>query len=261
MRVPKRLWTASSLGAPDTQFPIDDRGELVWVIGIVVKRDRKRRALILSQELCVSDVIKHWSHLMEHSRSYNRLLWMTKLSYHPRCAQFLAAPSTNVCCPSTTWPSSERSFGCQMFHISTLLLRHLSMPVLSPIPVKNTSLRGSVCSSMFVIVRGLFDWMRQSRPAALFRSTLIRIGVSSSHLLGHCSSLAVALSLGFPRFNFIKRSVSFSSAESEIFGAILAAKEGIYLRELLHDLFLPPDGPTRIFSDSNSCIDRSFDPV
>ena len=62
-------------------------------------------------------------------------------------------------------------------------------------------------------------------------------------------------------FSKIQRSVSFSSAESEIFGAILAAKEGIYLRELLHDLSLSPDGPTRIFSDSKSCIDLSFDPV
>ena len=62
-------------------------------------------------------------------------------------------------------------------------------------------------------------------------------------------------------FSKVQRSVSFSSAESEIFGAILAAKEGIYFRELLHDLMLAPDGPTRIFSDSKSCIDLSFDPV
>lgn len=55
--------------------------------------------------------------------------------------------------------------------------------------------------------------------------------------------------------------MSFSSAEAEIFGAILAAKEGVYFRELLHDLSLPPNGPTRIYSDSKSCIDLSFDPV
>ena len=58
-----------------------------------------------------------------------------------------------------------------------------------------------------------------------------------------------------------QRSVSFSSAESELFGAILAAKEGIFFRELLHDAGYGPDGPTRIFSDSKSCVDLSYDPV
>ena len=54
-----------------TQFPIDDRGQLVWVLGIAIKRDRTQRTLTLSQELYVSDVVKRWSHLMEHSRSYS----------------------------------------------------------------------------------------------------------------------------------------------------------------------------------------------
>ena len=52
-----------------------------------------------------------------------------------------------------------------------------------------------------------------------------------------------------------------TSAEAELFGAILAAKEGIYFRELLCDVGFCPTVPTRIWSDSKSCIDLSYDPV
>ena len=62
-------------------------------------------------------------------------------------------------------------------------------------------------------------------------------------------------------FSKVQRSVSFSSAEAELFGAILSAKEGIYFRELLCDVGFCPTVPTRIWSDSKSCIDLSYDPV
>ena len=45
------------------------------------------------------------------------------------------------------------------------------------------------------------------------------------------------------------------------FGAIMAAKEGIFYRELLHDLGLTQNGPTQIYSDSKSCCDLAYDPV
>ena len=62
-------------------------------------------------------------------------------------------------------------------------------------------------------------------------------------------------------FSKTQRSVSFSSAEAELFGAILAARETVFFRELLHDLALTPSGPTRLYSDSKSCVDLSYDPV
>ena len=65
----------------------------------------------------------------------------------------------------------------------------------------------------------------------------------------------------FAWFSKRQRSVSFSSAEAELFGAILAAKEGIYYRELLCDLRYCATAPTRIRTDSKSCVDLSYDPV
>ena len=62
-------------------------------------------------------------------------------------------------------------------------------------------------------------------------------------------------------FAKVQQSVSLSSAEAEYFGATLAAKELIFLRELLVDLGICPAGPTVIYSDSKSAVDLAFDPV
>ena len=59
---------------------------------------------------------------------------------------------------------------------------------------------------------------------------------------------------------FVKtqRSVSLSSAEAEYFGAMLAAREVIFHRELFVDLMFALDGPTIIYTDSKSAIDLSL---
>jgi hypothetical protein len=65
----------------------------------------------------------------------------------------------------------------------------------------------------------------------------------------------------FHWFAKTQRSVSLSSAEAEFFGAMLAAKDVVWLRDLLLDLGLLRPGPTTILSDSKSAVDLAFDPV
>ena len=47
----------------------------------------------------------------------------------------------------------------------------------------------------------------------------------------------------------------------EYFGAMMLAREIMFIRELLVDLGEAPSGPSVIFSDSASAVDMSFDPV
>ena len=67
----------------------------------------------------------------------------------------------------------------------------------------------------------------------------------------------------FAWFSKTQRSVSLSSAESEMFGLCLALKEGLFYRDLLFDLgiILFNHGPTTVYLDSKSAIDLSLDPV
>ena len=52
-----------------------------------------------------------------------------------------------------------------------------------------------------------------------------------------------------------------SSAEAEYFGAMLAARDVVFIRDLLLDLNVAVECVSIIFSDSKSAVDLAFDPV
>jgi hypothetical protein len=59
----------------------------------------------------------------------------------------------------------------------------------------------------------------------------------------------------------MQKSVSLSSAEAEYFGAMMAARDLIFARDLLIELAIPLEGPSVMWSDSKSAVDMSRDPV
>ena len=59
----------------------------------------------------------------------------------------------------------------------------------------------------------------------------------------------------------MQKSVSLSSAEAEYFGAMMAARDLAWLRDLLVDLGVQLGGASVIWSDSKSAVDMAFDPV
>lgn len=65
----------------------------------------------------------------------------------------------------------------------------------------------------------------------------------------------------FHWFSKMQRSVALSSAEAEYFGAMLAAKDVLFARDLLFDLGIVLKGACIIFCDSKSAVDMAFDPV
>ena len=59
----------------------------------------------------------------------------------------------------------------------------------------------------------------------------------------------------------LQRSVSHSTAEAEYISASTAAREAVFLRELLEDVGALPYGASPMYLDSKSAIDMAFDPV
>ena len=54
------------------RFPTEDKGDLEWLLGVAVDRDRKARTITLSQKLYVSDLLsKYADYVSEHTRSYD----------------------------------------------------------------------------------------------------------------------------------------------------------------------------------------------
>ena len=91
----------------------------------------------------------------------------------------------------------------------------------------------------------------------------LEVYVDSSWLPRFSCSGALVFFYGclFHWFAKTQRSVSLSSAEAEYFGAMLAAREVVWLRDLLFELDLLVPGPTVVLSDSKSAVDMAFDPV
>jgi hypothetical protein len=65
----------------------------------------------------------------------------------------------------------------------------------------------------------------------------------------------------FHWFSKMQKSVSLSTAEAEYFGAMMAARDLIFIRDVLVELCIDLSGPSVIWSDSKSAIDMSRDPV
>ena len=62
-------------------------------------------------------------------------------------------------------------------------------------------------------------------------------------------------------FSKTQRSVSMSSSEAEFFAAMMAAKDGVHIRDVLSDLGLLVSGPTVIRTDNKSIIELSRDAI
>ena len=62
-------------------------------------------------------------------------------------------------------------------------------------------------------------------------------------------------------FSKMQKSVSLSSAEAEYFGGMMTARDLLWLRDVLVDLAIVLDAASIVWSDSQSAIDMSFDPL
>jgi len=65
----------------------------------------------------------------------------------------------------------------------------------------------------------------------------------------------------FHWFTKAQHSISLSSAEAEYFGAMLASRDLLFLRDLFVDLHIVFDRATVMYTDSKSAVDMAFDPV
>ena len=65
----------------------------------------------------------------------------------------------------------------------------------------------------------------------------------------------------FHWFSKMQRSITLSSAEAEYFGAMLCARDLIWIRDLLVDLGIDLSGPSVIRSDSRSAVGMALDPI
>ena len=242
------------------RFPVDDRGILAWMLGIAVDRDRANLTLSLSQALYVTDLIdRYGSHIRAgHTRRFDMpiqeglVLSGTDCPAHgsaeyesmaPYRPAYMAIVGSILWLANMTYP--ELSFPASQ------LARFISNPGK---PHFDASIR------VLIYLDGVRDRKLVYRPNLELGFHVL---VDSSWGTKFSCSGAFFFYMGchFHWFAKMQKSVTLSSAEAEYFGAMLAAKDTVFIRDILVDLGLLKTGPTVIFADSKSAVDMAFDPV
>ena len=243
----------------NARFPVDDRGDLEWVLGVQVTYDQRSRSLKLSQELYINDLVqRHAPHLPKHGRRYDTPMSELETLSRSQCPAE-GSPEKN------DMSSKKEEY---MTVIGALLwLAAFTRP--------DVTYAASVLAR-FVANPALVHYMAMQRVLSYLASTADHVMIyrprTESGLIAYTDANwseqfstagMVALLYGCPIawYSRLQRSVSHSSAEAEFQAASMAAREVTFLREILTDLQGSYQTPTPLYIDNKSAIDMTFDPV
>ena len=242
------------------RFPVDDRAELKWMLGVAIHRDRTARTLTLSQELYIKELIERYaSHVSAgHTRKYDTPMEEGLRLSHDDCpapnsdAADQMAPKKPIYMAlvgAFLWLSNmTRS---EIAHATSQLARFISNPGIVHF---NAAMR---------VLTYLDGTLNRHLHYAPNPSLPLHVLVDSSWETKFSCSGAYYFFMGCPFhwFSKMQRSVTLSSAEAEFFGCMLALKDTLWIRQLLLDLRLLHPGPSQMWCDSKSAVAMAFDPV
>ena len=242
------------------RFPTEDKGELGWILSVAITRDRRARTLSMSQELYVVDLITKFGSFLDASVTRTFDTPMEEGSV------LSAADQPEVGSEAHAAMAASRDVYMSLvggfLWLANMTHFHLAYPA------------GQL--ARFLTNPGLPHFRAALRLLAYLQSTgsrpLVFAPNSARGLDTYVdSSWATRFSVSgclifyhgclFHWFSKMQKSVSLSSAEAEYFGAMMAARDLIFARDLLVELAIPLKSPSVIWSDSKSAVDMSHDPV
>ena len=241
------------------RFPIEDKHELEWILGVKVARCRKTNSLSLSQELYVRDLCKRHASLLDG---------LTKRFDSPADPKAPLSPEQSPEVNSDEWVRMQRHRADYMALVGAFLwLANVSFPEISFISSQLARYVNNPGAPHYnAAIRVLLYLKNNSTRKLQFQpisTRPLRVFVDSDWAVKFSVSGAVFEVMGCAVhwFSKVQRSVSMSSTEAEWFAAMVAAREGMYFRDLLTELGIPLLGATALRSDNKSVKDLSLDSV
>jgi len=242
------------------RFPTEDKGPLVWILNVAIERDRSARSLTLSQSLYVSDLLTkhgHWAGMA--------------VSHDVDCPLEEGTTLSSVDQPTIDSPEYDdmaprreayMSIVGGLLWLANMTMPHLAYPAsqLSRFLTNPGPSHFAACIRVLVYLRSVPNQVLRFTPNA---TRLLDTYVDSNWATKFSCSGSLVFFYGclFHWFSKMQHSVSLSSAEAEYFGAMMAARELMWIRDLLFDLGIMLNGPSVIYSDSRSAILMAFDPI
>ena len=240
-------------------FEIEDGGELQWVLGVRVSRNRRARELTLSQAQYIQDVLARHAPQADITRKVDTPLApeltlareqcpadgsAEKASMAPKHTEYMTVIGGLLWLASFTRPD--------LTYAASLLARFVS----NPAAVHFSAMQRVLAYLHHTRTHGLsFKPTSDMAPLMIYSDADWSTKYSTSGCVCYVHGCAVHW------HTRLQKSVSHSTAEAEYIAASAAAREGVFLRELLVDLHVEQPGPTMMYLDSKSAIDMAFDPV
>ena len=242
------------------RFPTEDKHDLVWILNVTISRDRAARTLTMSQSLYVTDLLTKFSVYVDaaHTRHFDS----------PAEEGLVLSSDDQPVAGSSEHDEMSDFREPYMSIVGGLLwLANMTRPDIGYISSQLARFLTNPASSHFKAAIRVLLYLRDTAERNLVFSPAADRGfetyVDSSWGTRFSCSGAMLFYHGclFHFFSKMQRSVTLSSAEAEFFGAMLAAKEMMFVRELLIDLGITLDGPSMLYCDSKSAVEMAFDPV
>ena len=244
----------------NSRFSLSDKGDLHWLLGVEITRDRKARSISLSQALYVKDLITKFAPYIKAG--------FTRTMHAPMEEGFRLTKTDMPALDSTEYRDMApfrpvyMSLVGGLIWVSTMTRHELAFAVSQLARVLTNPGRRHFDAAVRVLI-----YLQSTIDDTLFYKPNLSLPfetfVDSDWASSFSCSGAYFMLMGCPFhwFSKMQHSISLSSAEAEFFGAMLALKEVIFFRELLVVLKLLPKGPTVIHTDSQSAVALSLDHV
>jgi hypothetical protein len=227
---------------------VTDLGELHWLLGIEIKRDRERRTISMSQRSYINSILRRYS--LEDLKPVS-----TPMEPHVRLS-------------SSQSPCTGAEFAA-MRHVpyreAVGSLMYASLGTRPDISFAITTL------SRFSVNPGTAHWDAVKRVFRYLNGTKdlwLTYGAEEKKLVGYTdadgsmaedrraiSGYAFLIDGGAVSWSAKRQEiVSLSTTESEYVAATHATKEALWLRTLIKQLFFPNPDATTLYSDNQSAI-------
>jgi len=227
------------------RFEMKDLGNLEWILGMQVIRDRKHRTLEINQTGYINLILKRFgmydcNPIGTPSEGYLARAEGTSSK------EYMSIVGSLLYAAMVTRPDIAYAVQVLGRHMQSANDDHMAAAKKVLRYLQGTKSMGIMYRAGDTKLVGYADadWGSDKDTRLSTTAYIFQLGTRT---ISWCSRL--------------QPTVALSSAEAEYMAASAAVQEAMHLRQLLSDLSLRQEGPTAIHEDNRGCIDMSANPV
>ena len=243
----------------NTQFEIEDKGALKWVLQVGIQRDRANKSLTMSQSLYIKDLVSKYAWATDG---------LTKRFDSPADANIKLTADQ---CPAVDSAEYHQMTPFRDTYMSLvgayLWLSNVSRYYITFISGTLAKFVSNPAMIHYRAALRVLIYLNGTADRALTLSTNTNRPLSAYVDSDWGSQFSISGGIielfGCPIhwFSRTQKSVSMSSTEAEYFATCIMVREVLFVRDVVTDFGVALTAPTVIRTDNKGVVDLSFDPI